>query len=278
MDTAATAPATAVQLTPVQRFGAARGDAWFCKREDAAGFVSQDMPSGAKVRAYAAMVAAAPGQPLVVGCSADGLMQVYVAAAAQQYGRRAHVCVPRRKVPSVETLWAIAHGAEVQEVAPGYPSQYRGGARAWAQAQGGAVRWHPLAALQDTAAQVANLPAAAKRVVVPCGTGAIAAGVLAGLAMHSRSLPVLAVAVSAKAAEDEILAMATRACPCMALPPFRLVRAPGEYGRKVQAALPDGTELDPAYAAKALPYVEAGDVLWNTGRRGDLRYVPPEVQ
>lgn len=259
-------------LTPVQPFGA-----WYCKREDAAGYTSEDMPSGAKVRAYGQMIAAsAPEAPMVVGCSADGLMQVYVAAAARQHGRACAVCVPQRKERSSETTWAAAHGAELVEVCPGYPSQYRSGARTWAQQHGGAVRWDPMVALEDSAAQVENLPLDCVRVVVPVGTGAICAGVMAGLARAGRAVPVLGVAVSSKAQVTQIADMARRAAPCVALPPFALTRAPGAYSRKVRGiTLPDGTELDPAYAAKAYAYVQDGDVLWNTGRRPGLRYVPP---
>jgi hypothetical protein len=34
--------------------------------------------------------------------------------------------------------------------------------------------------------------------------------------------------------------------------------------------LPDSTVLDPYYAAKAMPYVLRGDVLWVSGRRPSL--------
>jgi hypothetical protein len=258
--------------TPCQAFGD-----WWAKREDAAGFVSVDRPSGSKVRAFGKMIAAAPpGTPLVVGCSADSLMQVYVADAARASGRSAHIIIPRRNVRCDLTAWSADAGATVDEIAPGYPSQYRAAARAWAGSNGGAVRWNPAISTADTADQVANIPVGARRVVVPCGSGAIAAGVLAGLALAGRQdVTVLAVAVSDLADSERVLALAGQHAGTAILSRLEWVRADGDYADQVQASLPDGTALDPAYAAKALPFVRPGDVLWVSGRRPGLPYVAP---
>lgn len=259
-------------ITPVQAF-----DGWWAKREDVAGFTTIDQPSGAKVRAFGRMIDASPaGVPLVIGCSADSLMQCYLAAAAKASGRQATVFVPARKLKSSETVWAEQNGAQVVGVAHGYPSVYRNKAREWAAENGGAVRWIPAVSTEDTAAQVANLPNGVVRIVVPCGSGAIGAGVIAGLAKAGRTdVRVLLVAVSGRADMDEIITLARKCEPSLPLPVVELVKAPGEYADKVVASLPDGTVLDPAYAAKAFAYVEAGDLLWISGRRGGLPFVAP---
>lgn len=248
--------------TPVSDFGG-----WWAKREDWAGFHGSDYPTGAKVRQFLKMAAAQPDVPLIVGCSADSAMQVYVAACAKLLDRRGIVYVPGRSNPTGSTRYAKAMGAEVNEVRPGYLSVCRARARERAKAEGGAVRWTPQLATADTMEQVGNLPAEARRVVVPVGTGAICAGILAGLAEAGRTdLVVLAVAVSDMTDRDKVLANAAKATS-KPLPELEWVRSPMKYEQAVHASLPDQTPLDPFYAAKCLHYVRPGDVLWTSGLR-----------
>ena len=46
-----------------------------------------------------------------------------------------------------------------------------------------------------------------------------------------------------------------------------MIRATGGYGVHRYETLPDGVPLDPYYAAKAVPYLEALDTLWVSGMR-----------
>lgn len=251
-------------LTPVEAHGG-----WWAKREDAAGYAGPDYPSGSKVRQYARMVAVAPPDAvLLVGCSADSCMGVYVAAAGRLTGLPAVVFTPARADPPPAVTYARALGATVHEVRPGYLSVVRARAREHGKAAGRpVVRWDVAGAVADAAAQTANLPAAVRRVVVPTGSGLTAAGVAAGLGAAGRAgVAVLAVAVSDMATAGGIETAARRAW-AGPLPAVRVERAPGPYGRWVYAVLPDGAYLDPYYAAKALPFVRAGDCLWVPGRR-----------
>lgn len=234
---------------------------------------------GSKVRQYIKMLAAAPGAPLVVGCSAVSAQQIYVADAVRRTGRRGIVVVPRRKVRTAATEWAAAQGAEIVEAAPGYRSVCMARARAISLSLGACVRWDRHGAVLDTAEQVSNLPAAAERIVVPTGSGLVAAGVLVGLALARRRTPVIACAVSPLAEEAEILMLARDLlgkAGAVWLPRFTFARLPSRYERPIAARLPDGTPLDPYYAAKVLHYVHEGDLLWVTGRR-PVAAMPREV-
>jgi hypothetical protein len=115
--------------------------------------------------------------------------------------------------------------------------------------------------------QVANLPADCRRVVVPVGTGAICAGILAGLAAAGRAdVVVVGVAVSTMTDRDKVLANAAKATD-QPLPELVWQPSPMRYEQAVHASLPDATPLDPFYAAKALHYVQPGDCLWTSGLR-----------
>jgi 1-aminocyclopropane-1-carboxylate deaminase/D-cysteine desulfhydrase-like pyridoxal-dependent ACC family enzyme len=122
--------------------------------------------------------------------------------------------------------------------------------------------------------QCANLPPDVKRVVVPTGSGLTAAGVLAGLALARKRPLVIAIAVSRLADEQKIMKLAAETVGLSTgklfnhyLPNFCLKYASSKYGQAVEGYLPDGTPLDPYYAAKALPYVQPGDCLWLPGLR-----------
>jgi len=254
-------------LTPITAF-----DGWWVKREDMAAFTSLEYPSGSKVRQYAVMAKASPGLPMVVGCSANSAQQIYVAAAARQNNVPAVVCVPKRRVRSEATCYAADMGAKIVELSPGYISQLRQAARSLPEASGGAVKWNPRSALADATEQAANLPAEADRVVIATGSGLTAAGVLAGLSTRRKPPTVLAIAVSGLADHDAIVNEA-RSLTQAPLPPFELVRHPLPYDKWLVQALPDGTPLDPFYAAKAFGSVRAGDVLWTPGLR-PIRAMP----
>lgn len=267
------------QLTPVEKHllskvtgGRLRGVCWI-KRDDLAAATDGYYPSGSKVRQYAAMAAKAPGADMVVGCSADSAMQIYVAAAAHRatcagIPTKAHVYVPARKKRTQATDYATAMGATIVEVRPGYLSVVKAEARKHVDdllANGvQVVRWNADEAVRDAAAQCSNIPSSVRRIVIPTGSGLTAAGVLAGLAGHN--IDVLAVCVSDMAQRADIIKLAKRFATGK-LPSFRMVRTKSKYTEPVAARLPDNTILDPYYAAKALPYLKEGDCLWLPGVR-----------
>lgn len=209
---------------------------------------------------------------MIVGCSADSAMQIYVAAAARQFGVPGIVYTARRAKRSAATQYAIDLGCEVIEVGKGaYLSTLRSRAKARALEIGDCVRWDPNGAIRDTINQCQNIPHGTQRVVVPTGSGLICAGVMAGLAKLGRwQVNVLAVAVSKMATPEQIVGKAQTFIERdqrQPLPQLTYVRAAGKYEEWVAAVLPDGSVLDPYYAAKALHHVRPGDCLWLPGLR-----------
>ena len=257
-------------LSPISEF-----DGWCAKREDMAGFVSPSHPSGSKVRQYQSMALSSPGSPMIVGCASYSAMQVYVASAAHLSGVPAYVFVPERRELTEATKYALGFGSKVSLVpAPAWSSVLRKRARDFAKGIGKTVRWNPDLALKDTMEQCANIPDWVRRVIVPTGSGLTASGVLAGMAQRKGNVTVMAVSVSAMAREDDILDKASEAVngavgPLFnhSLPGLILKRVKAKYGTPVLARLPDGTPLDPWYAAKALEFVKDGDCLWVPGLR-----------
>ncbi len=248
-------------LTPVHQFGN-----WWAKRDDLAAATGPEFPSGSKVRQYKEMAEAYRGAPMLVGCSADSAMSIYVAAAAHQAGVPGIIYTAGRAKRTAAIEYAMRLGAQIVEVRPGYLSNVRAKARAKGKELTGTVRWNAQWAIEDAAEQTANLPQEVKRIVIPSGSGLTAVGVLLGLTRISRNTPVLAVAVSGMFNAIEItqraVELARRTTPLL-----EYVRAEGDYGRWEAARLPDGTPLDPYYAAKAVPYLLAGDCLWLPGLR-----------
>lgn len=264
-----------IGLTPCQR----ERD-FFVKREDLACFTVEAEPSGAKVRQYAAMISAAPADAvLAVGCSAASCMQIYVAAMAAEYQRPAYIAVPKRRQRHACTQWCADKGANIIECVPGYPSVYRSRIKQRLRELGlTAVHWNPTAAALDTAAQVSNLPAATKRVVVPNGSGLTAAGIIGGLSVFKRQ----EIEVHIVSTHDtvgtvkQVLATVRKVfgddCADGARVTWRGQCMP--YQKPLFGKLQDGTLLDPFYAAKAVQFCQADDVLWITGRRPLASYEP----
>ncbi len=256
------------EITPVDKF-----DGWYAKRDDSACSIGADFPSGSKVRQYIRMAeSSSKDAVMLVGCSAFAAQQIYVADCAKRMDRKAIVLVPKRKERSVMTQWAEYRGAEIIEVTPGYPSVYRCRAREMAKKLNGCVRWNREMAIVDTAIQVKNLPKKVKRVVVPVGSGLVASGILLGLALQNRlEVSVLAVSVSTMIAKaSEILSLCSDRYSG-ALPKLDLICLKKKYSSPEVASLPNDVLLDPYYAAKAFPFVQADDCLWVTGYRGSLR-------
>lgn len=261
------------ELTRIDEFKDKRGT-WWAKRDDLACYAGPEWPSGSKVRQFKAMMNACPGVPVLVGCSAHSAMQIYVAAAGKLTGRKAMVYTAARSEQTEATKYAKAMGAELNEERPAYLNviQSRAAARAKTLDEG-YVRWDEDGAVDDAVRQTAFLPDEVKRIVVSTGSGLTAAGVLAGMALHGWMRPVHCVAVSPMADVESIKAKARAALARVQngrkvkLPKLTLVRAVAKYDQWEAAVLPNGDYLDPYYAAKALRYVRADDLLWLPGLR-----------
>src|SRR5258706_5878341 len=253
-------------------------DGKFVKREDLAYWQSLEYPSGSKVRQYMSMASAASfglnpmikHPPCLVGCSANSAMQIYVSAAAKQLNTKGIIYVPKRKVRSDATNYAIKMGSEVNEIKPGYLSVIRKAARQKAIDLKQYVEWDRKAAIKDTMEQCVNIPIGIKRIIVPTGSGLTAAGILAAFALRpdQQNWPeIVIVATSPMASEKQIRALAFKLSNSMFMPPIQFIGPTTPYDVPMVMSLPDGTPLDPYYAAKAWKYVERNDILWPPGLR-----------
>lgn len=115
---------------------------------------------------------------------------------------------------------------------------------------------------EDVAAQVANIPADVKRIVVPCGSGMSLAGILRGLERARIACDVLAVRLGHDPADylEKFTTAAMRA---------RVTFADAVQGFDEHSPVTEwqGIELDPMYEAKCIPFLAPGDCLWCVGIR-----------
>lgn len=253
-------------LTPIHD----SGKGWLVKREDLAYYTGPDMPSGAKIRQYTAMINQSPDDAvLAIGCRSVSATQVYLGAMHVLTGRPAYVCVAETKQESPSTMWAREHGVEFRKANPGYPNVYRKRMREWlAEMNVPAVRWDRKLATEDTAAQVANLPDGVKRIVVPSGSGLQAAGVYGGLIQQNRTdVKVVVGAVATQAMTDCVEGWVNEFFGEQPSYNIEHVQVPGSVNKPAFYDLPDGVPLDPYYSAKMIPILQQGDLLWAVGRR-----------
>lgn len=246
-------------LTPVER----HGEIWL-KRDD---LCSAGGARGGKARTCWALATTA--QPFVTGLvtasSRSSPQAEIVARVAATLGVPAVVHTPTGDVSTGPVARARDHGAVVVQHVGGYTNVLNARARETAAATG--YRLVPFgmehqAAVQQTAAQVANLPAGARRVVVAVGSGMSLAGILVGLEeIGAGDLPVLGVVVGA----DPRRRLQKYAGTALAARPA-LVRAGVDYAVHVPGVA-GGVDLDPVYEAKVLPYLAPGDVFWVVGHR-----------
>jgi hypothetical protein len=279
-------------ITPIQKMG----DIWV-KREDLSHWHSLDFPSGSKVRQYSGMIERFNPQPTqpslpvarrstpqqsqpsqttpysnlccLVGCSANSCQQIYVSAAAKIYGCKGIIYTAKRKVQTEATKYCLSLGAEVVEVKPAYLSYVRKKAHQRKIDEKHVIEWDSKGAILDAAKQVVALPAGVKHIIVPTGSGLTAAGVLKGLGcLYQASsaigeCPTLVIVATSPMAN----LLQIKKWAGVSNYPIQFIDPSTPYDTPIIAQLPDGTPLDPFYAAKAWKYVEPFDLLWPPGLR-----------
>ncbi|MCX5066642.1 pyridoxal-phosphate dependent enzyme [Micromonospora lupini] len=228
--------------------------------------------AGGKVRTCLTLARRATAGLVTAGSRQSPQVNI-VAGVAASLGLPCRVHVPAAKGPLTPELAAArTAGAEIVEHRPGYNNVIIARAREDAAQHG----WTEIPfgmecaeAVRATAAQVTNLPADAKRLVVPVGSGMSLSGILAGLTAAGNTVPVLGVVVGA----DPTGRLDTYA------PGWRdrvtLVQSPLDYHTPAAETELGDLPLDPVYEAKCLPFLEDGDVLWVVGRRETALDTPP---
>lgn len=251
-ETEAPAP-RAVELSPVELH-----DRIWLKRED---LFRLGEATGGKARTIAVLARGATG---LVACGSRQSTQVSRAAqVAVALGLPCRVHTSTGETTS-EIDAAIAAGAEVIRHPAGRLTVLKARAREDAAERGWVeVPWgmECAEALEEIAAQVANLPAEAERIVVVVGSGMTLAGILLGLERLGRSTPVLGVCVGGQAE-----ARLTRWSPGWRAR-ATLVRSELAYEEEAPISTWHGVQLDPVYEAKAIPYLRPGDAFWVVGIR-----------
>lgn len=225
---------------------------------------------GGKARTCMRLARQGPPGAALVTAGSRGSPQVHIVAlVAASLGRECRVHVPAAKASYPELDAARELGAQVIEHRPGYNSLIASRARQDAEVTGAVhipFGMQCREAVEETAAQCANIPAQARRVVVPVGSGMSLAGVLRGLRSSNlnRYTPVLGVVVGADPRKrlDKWASGWRNRCT--------LVSAGTEYTRTAARTRWWGVELDPYYEAKAAPFVRYGDLFWLVGIRPRL--------
>ena len=259
----------------------------YFKREDYAGYTSNDLSSGTKVRAFNSMIKSQKDKEILsIGCSADSLMQVYITEMALKHNLKSKVFIPKRKKRNKMTEYCISKGGNIEELPyPCYPAHYKKAFREYSKDKK-VVSWNPILSTNDTIKQMDNLPNEVKRIVVPTGSGAIAVGIISGLIIKKRlDVEVVCVKVSeAFGGKEEIINKVNKYLESITLmstfdnikfPNIEVINPTINYGKEVNLSLEDKTELDPIYSAKAYKWLldnpKDNSCLWISGRRPNLK-------
>ncbi|MFI5022223.1 MAG: pyridoxal-phosphate dependent enzyme [Alphaproteobacteria bacterium] len=242
-------------LTPVERV-----NQFWLKRDDTFEICGVN---GGKARACLALARSAR-QGLVTASARKSPQGAIVAAIAGHLGLSSCVHTAAGAL-TPELGQARLLGAELIFHKPGYNSVIIRRARDAAAMAGWTIIPFGMEcsdAIRLTARQAGNLPAEAKRVVVPVGSGVTLAGILTGLAEMRWRLPVLGVVVGA----DPTRRLDVWA-PAEWRKMVRLRRSQLTYHCIAIEACIAGIALDPIYEAKCLPFLKEGDCLWVVGHR-----------
>jgi 1-aminocyclopropane-1-carboxylate deaminase/D-cysteine desulfhydrase-like pyridoxal-dependent ACC family enzyme len=246
--------------TPVEL----RGGLWV-KRDDA---FDLGGVCGGKVRTCWALasdaVAAGAGGLVTAGSRASPQVNI-VAHVARMLKVPCRVHTPTGAL-SPEVVAAREAGAVVVQHRAGYNNVLIARAnedariRRWGLIPFGMECWE---AVDQTARQVVNLPAEARRVVVAVGSGMSLAGILTGLRDVGRGgLPVVGVVVGA-----DPTARLEHYAPGHWRRTTTLVYSRTDYHKPASETDWHGLTVDAHYEAKALPHLRHGDVFWCVGIR-----------
>ena len=238
--------------TPIERVG----DAWV-KRDD---YAADGL--GAKGRAINKIIDDNPGiDVLVTGGSRHSVQIIVAARICQKRKIRCRIHVPSG-ADTQEVKEAEAVGAEIIRHKPGYSSVIA--TRSKTDAEDLSAIFIPLGlecddAIELVAKQSRLIPNHITRVVVCGGSGITAAGILKGT--EGRNIRVVVAEVGANTM-SRISKYAAGNEDRVEIKP-----AISPYDKPARATEWRGIQLDPYYEAKAVSYIEPGDLFWISANR-----------
>lgn len=247
-------------LTPVQEL-TLNGRSLWLKRDDLFEYAGV---RGGKVRTCLALTQRSSAPGLVTAGARTSPQALIVARLARALGKACRVHTPTGTL-GAEVLAAQECGAEIIQHKAGYNSVIVARARDDAAARG----WTNIPfgmecqeAVEQTRAQVRDIPSGVKRIVVPVGSGMSLAGILTGLvdAGIAGKLPVCGVVVGA----DPLKRLDCYA-PLFWRGMVTLEPAGVEYHTARQGVRLGDVLLDSIYEAKCVPFLRDGDMLWIVG-------------
>lgn len=243
------------KLTPVEEYGGL-----FFKRDD---LFEVAGVRGGKVRSCLALAEGAKVGLTTAGSRSSP--QVNIVANIAKYLGLPCVAHTPQGVLNKELELAQEAGCKIIQHRAGYNNVIVSRSRAYAKETGYTDipfgMEHDLAVV-ETMAQVANIPAEVKRIVMPIGGGMSFAGVLSGLQFFKRDIPVIGVKVGA-----DPLKRLNRWAPMGWQGMCTLVNAHYQYDDYVHTNKEIPFQLDPVYEAKCQDFLRPGDLMWCVGIR-----------
>lgn len=254
-------------ITPVQPVTLPDGSRAWAKRDD---LFAVNGVTGAKARAGLALARETGAKGFVAAGSRHSPMVSRVARLAEAVGIPCRVYTARANTLSPAEKDAVAHGAElVRPPGRGFLNRLISLAEKDAAAAGWEMVRLGLDAdcyVRTNVGQAVNVPAEAKRVVCPVGSGMGLASVLHGIDAIGRSdLPVVGVRVSDRDV-DELL---DRRAPPGWRERVTFVASGMSYETPAPTTEIDGVVCDSMYEAKCIPHLRAGDLLWMFARASE---------
>jgi 1-aminocyclopropane-1-carboxylate deaminase/D-cysteine desulfhydrase-like pyridoxal-dependent ACC family enzyme len=249
-------------LTPVEL----RGNYWF-KRDDLFHLQGNPEANGGKVRTMIRLAKGAKG--LVVSGDRLSTQIPRGAITAQLLGLPCRVHTASGDItPGMRR--ALDAGAQIFQHTPGYLTVVKKRAHDDAIQTGFTeVPWAVVCpeTIATMCQQVANLPEAAKRIVVCVGSGMSLSAILQGMMSCGIKTPVLGVAVGGAGWGKRLQTWAPEGWSNQA----EIVEAGYDYHTPFDGpGWLEGVELDRYYEAKCIPFLLPGDCLWIVGTRPQL--------
>ena len=215
-----------------------------------------------------------PTEGLVTAGSRQSPQVNIVAHIAKHLGLKCTIFTPKGKwTPEIRE--ALDCGARRVTCNPGFNTHLAFRAKRYAQRKGPSWREIPfgmetMEAVNQTMAEVQNIPREVKRIVIPLGSGMSAAGVLTGLLLEwqftKRRIPVVGVLVGADPTRR-----LDQYAPLFWKLEMEMVGSMKGYYKPATRTTLAGVKLDPHYEAKCIPYLMEDDLLWVVGLRSSER-------